>query len=83
MKKILSLLLSMVTVLCAFSGTTVFADDEYISYILANMRSIPFLQKLKMTDAADSIGLSAKKDNGAELAEKKRMLKLLKNLIVH
>ena len=32
MKKIFSILLVMITVLCAFSGTTVFADDEYIPY---------------------------------------------------
>ena len=32
MKKIFSILLALVTVLCAFSGTTVFADDEYIPY---------------------------------------------------
>lgn len=32
MKKLMSVLLAMVTVLCAFSGTTVFADDEYIPY---------------------------------------------------
>lgn len=32
MKKLTSIFLAMLTVLCAFSGTTVFADDEYIPY---------------------------------------------------
>ena len=32
MKKLTSILLAFVTVLCAFSGTTVFAEAEYIPY---------------------------------------------------
>ena len=47
MKKLLSILLALVTVLCAFSGTTVFADDEYIPYHICEYEEYTVPAKLE------------------------------------
>lgn len=43
MKRLTSILLAFVTVLCAFSGTTVFAGDEYIPYHICEYE--PYVEK--------------------------------------
>ena len=83
MKKLMSILLAMVTVLCAFSGTTVFADDEYIPYHICEYEEYTVPAKVENDGYGGQHWIVGEKGQRCRTCGEKRMLKLLKNLIVH
>lgn len=73
MKRLTSILLAFVTVLCAFSGTTVFAGDENIPYHICEYE--PYVEKVHILQVMDILR-TAKKALSARCAVIKRMLRL-------
>ena len=75
MKKIFSILLAMVTVLCAFSGTTVFADDEYIPYHICEYEEYVESGKFVKGLYGGTDWLDGEKVKNVRFAVRKRMLR--------